>query len=161
MTNTTLKPFDAGKKQYLANVLIAEDNRVDAMMFEAMLQQFGCYVDHCEGVDIADKFSNKYDIIFLDVNMPNVSGFHIADSLQNHPKTDIAAHTNAVVLVSGEPYTDEIRHKCLKAAVDGYVQKPIREDILERLLEEYIPNREIEVLQDHEEVKGFFRKNRS
>ena len=67
-------------KQYLANVLIVEDAKVDAALLEEMLKSFGCFVDITDGLDTSDKLYNPYDIIFMDINMPSIDGFTIADN---------------------------------------------------------------------------------
>ena len=59
-------------KHYMAKVLIAEDNRIEAALIEKMLEDFGCEVFKARGLDIVDKLDTAYDLIFLD-NVYNIN----------------------------------------------------------------------------------------
>lgn len=143
-------------KNYMAKVLIAEDNRVEAALIESMLEEFGCEVFKASGLDIVDKLDTSYDLIFLDINMPGISGFYIANNLKN---SDACPTKAPIILVSAEPYTDDIKDKCIESDVDGYVQKPMTPPLLATILEEYIPHKEMSLLATStQESKLFLRK---
>lgn len=144
-------------KHYLAKVLIAEDNRVEAALLESMLEEFGCEVFKARGLDIVDKLDEAYDLIFLDINMPGISGFYIASNLKH---SDACPNKAPIILVSSEPYNDSIRDQCVESDVDGYVQKPMTEALLATILDEYIPNKEISLIatSNSEQSKLFLRK---
>lgn len=143
-------------KHYMAKVLIAEDNRVEAALIESMLEEFGCEVFKARGLDIVDKLDTHYDLIFLDINMPGISGFYIANNLKHSEACPAKA---PIILVSSEPYTDEIKDKCIECDVDGYVQKPMTEALLATILDEYIPHKETSLLAtSSNQSKLFLRK---
>ena len=140
----------------MAKVLIAEDNRVEAALIESMLEDFGCEVFKARGLDIVDKLDTHYDLIFLDINMPGISGFYIANNLKHSEACPAKA---PIILVSSEPYTDEIKDKCIECDVDGYVQKPMTEALLATILDEYIPHKETSLLAtSSNQSKLFLRK---
>ena len=140
----------------MAKVLIAEDNRVEAALIESMLEEFGCEVFKARGLDIVDKLDTHYDLIFLDINMPGISGFYIANNLKHSEACPAKA---PIILVSSEPYTDEIKDKCIECDVDGYVQKPMTEALLATILDEYIPHKETSLLAtSSNQSKLFLRK---
>lgn len=146
-------------KHYMAKVLIAEDNRVEAALIENMLEEFGCEVFKARGLDIVDKLETAYDLIFLDINMPGISGFYIANNLKN---SDACPADAPIILVSSEPYTEDIKEQCVDSDVDGYVQKPMTEALLATILDEYISHKEISLLATgKEESKLFLRKRHS
>ena len=146
-------------KHYIAKVLIAEDNRVEAALIENMLEEFGCEVSKARGLDIVDMLETPYDLIFLDINMPGISGFYIANNLKN---SEACPHKAPIILVSSEPYTDEIKEKCAESDVDGYVQKPMTEALLATILDEYVSTKEISLLATGaENSKLFLRKRQS
>lgn len=146
-------------KHYMAKVLIAEDNRIEAALIEKMLEDFGCEVFKARGLDIVDKLDTAYDLIFLDINMPGISGFYIAN---NFKKSEASSIDAPIILVSAEPYTDEIKEQCIKSDVDGYVQKPMTEALLATILDEYISHKEISLMATgKEESKLFLRKRHS
>ena len=143
-------------KHYMAKVLIAEDNRVEAALIESMLEEFGCEVFKARGLDIVDKLDTHYDLIFLDINMPGISGFYIANNLKHSEACPAKA---PIILVSSEPYADEIKDKCIECDVDGYVQKPMTEALLATILDEYIPHKETSLLAtSSNQSKLFLRK---
>jgi len=153
------------RKQYMANILVAEDNRLEGAMLENMLQGFGCTVDIATGLDVADRLDEKYSIIFLDINMPGISGFNIAKSLQNknnqNKNKENDSNSPAIIFLSSEEYDEEMKNKCLEYNVDGYIQKPMTKEILGELLEEFIPVHEISIVSGEMGsgvAKGFFRK---
>ncbi|WP_394201985.1 response regulator [Marinagarivorans algicola] len=143
-------------KHYMAKILIAEDNRVEAALIENMLEDFGCEVFKARGLDIVDKLDTPYDLIFLDINMPGISGFYIANNLK---KSSSSPTCVPIILVSSEPYTEEIKEQCVESDVDGYVQKPMTQALLATILDEYIPEKETSLLATgKEESKLFLRK---
>ncbi len=146
-------------KHYMAKILIAEDNRVEAALIESMLEEFGCEVFKARGLDIVDKLDTPYDLIFLDINMPGISGFYIANNLK---KSSACPTCAPIILVSSEPYTEEIKEQCIESDVDGYVQKPMTQVLLATILDEYIPEKETSLLATgKEESKLFLRKRHS
>lgn len=146
-------------KHYMAKVLIAEDNRVEAALIETMLTDFGCEVVTARGLDIVDRLDTAYDLIFLDINMPGISGFYIANNLK---KSDACPSKAPIILVSAEPYTDDIKDKCAESDVDGYVQKPMTQSLLATILDEYIPHKESSLLATStQESKLYLRKRHS
>jgi CheY-like chemotaxis protein len=143
-------------KHYIAKILIAEDNRVEAALIESMLEDFGCEVFKARGLDIVDKLDMHYDLIFLDINMPGISGFYIANNIKHSEACPAKA---PIILVSSEPYSDEIKNKCIECDVDGYVQKPMTEALLATILDEYIPHKETSLLAtSSNQSKLFLRK---
>ena len=144
-------------KQYMAKVLVAEDNRLEAALLESMLEEFGCEVFKARGLDIVDKLDMHYDLIFLDINMPGISGFYIANNLKD---SDAYRNNAPIILVSAEPYTDEIKDKCVDSDVDGYVQKPMTEVLLATILDEYIPHKEVSLLATGKDQSKLFLRKR-
>ncbi|HEY7773531.1 MAG TPA: response regulator [Marinagarivorans sp.] len=144
-------------KHYMAKVLIAEDNRVEASLLESMLEDFGCEVFKARGLDIVDKLDTPYDLILLDINMPGISGFYIANNLKN---SNACPYKAPIILVSSEPYTEEIKDKCIESDVDGYVQKPMTEALLATILDEYVAEKEVSLLAAGAETSKLFLRKR-
>lgn len=146
------------KQQYLANVLIVEDDRTDAALLQAQLEEFGCYVDRSSGLDVSEYLESTYDILFMDLGMPDINGFSIVETLR---KTGLYTNFFATVIVSGSQFSEELRHKCMEYRVDGYLEKPLKQGVLEEILEHYLSHRAMQDIIVDGEVKGFFCKQKA
>ena len=91
------------------------------------------------------------------IHFTRTLALYIASNLKH---SEAFAHKAPIILVSSEPYNDEIRDQCVESDVDGYVQKPMTEALLATILDEYIPNKEISLLatSNSEQSKLFLRK---
>jgi CheY-like chemotaxis protein/HPt (histidine-containing phosphotransfer) domain-containing protein len=116
-------------------ILVAEDNRSNQIVAEAMLQYIGCSTDVVsngrEAVDMVMK--NSYDIVFMDCFMPVMDGFEATSEIlrlqSGQKRTFIVALTaNAI---------KGYREKCLAAGMDDYLSKPIRTDEVQKVLERF------------------------
>lgn len=132
------------EKQYFAKILIVEDNRLEAALLDGLLKRFGCTVFISRGLDIVDKMSDHYDLIFLDINMPGIDGFYIANTFK---KSNCCENDIPVVVVSAQPYTNEIKTKCDTLGIADYIKKPITEEAVGRLLNKYVYDKEIIVVE--------------
>lgn len=145
--------------RYLAKVLVVDDNRTDAAMLEAMLQGFGCRVDISSGgYEAVTSLEKHYDLVFLDINMPHLSGLDIAGGVKGTLKNRLEV---PIILVSGENFTHEMEEKCILLGVEGYVQKPARKQEIRRVLETFLKSCEIELLRGQgrsPQPRGFIRK---
>ena len=145
----------------MTNVLLVEDDIDLASTIVDYLELETIQCDHASngllGLNLIER--QPYQVIILDINMPGISGFYIANNLKN---SEACPHKAPIILVSSEPYTEEIKEKCVESDVDGYVQKPMTEALLATILDEYVPNKEISLLATGaENSKLFLRKRQS
>lgn len=117
------------------NVLIAEDNPINMTVAKKLLEKMG--FTHIEmannGAEAYDKFLRAdFDIIFMDCQMPVMSGYTATQKIREHEKGKkaiiIALTANAMV---GE------REKCVAFGMNDYVSKPINRNKLTALLNEF------------------------
>jgi DNA-binding response OmpR family regulator len=104
-----------------AKILIVEDDTPLAMMMVHVLMRAGCDVlvanTGKRGMELAQQ--NKFDLITLDVDLPDISGFEICRELkQRH----LSCHT-PIVFISGRPCEENRQHGLELGAVD-YIAKP-------------------------------------
>ncbi len=110
-------------------VLLAEDNRVNQMVATRALSKLGCSVEVVDNgqaaVDAVQ--TNRYDVILMDVQMPELDGLEATRIIRAMPEVPqprvIALTANAM---------QEDRGRCLAAGMDDFLSKPIT---LERLAE--------------------------
>ena len=113
-------------------ILIVEDETAVAMMMVFLLERAGCKTEVAttgkRGMALAQE--NKFDLITLDVDLPDINGFEICSELkQRH----YSRHT-PVVFVSGRPCEQDVQHGLELGAVD-YIAKPFgASDFISRIL---------------------------
>jgi CheY-like chemotaxis protein len=108
-------------------ILVAEDNVVNQKLALRLLQQMGYRADLAAyGVEAIESVERQtYDLILMDVQMPEMDGLEAARRINarwNHDRPRIVAMTaNAM---RGD------REMCMAAGMDDYVTKPIRVEAL-------------------------------
>jgi len=105
-------------------ILLVEDNLINQKLFSAMLTNLGCMVTCASNGRIAveNYLANEYDLIFMDVQMPEMDGFEATILIREEEKKTLK-HTPIVALTAHAMKGDKDR--CLEAGMDEYVTKPI------------------------------------
>ncbi|MDZ7694173.1 MAG: response regulator transcription factor [Balneolaceae bacterium] len=110
-------------------VLVIEDDPSVRTLVKAVLEHKGNSVAQAEnatdGRELA--YSDEYDIIILDLGLPDGDGFDIAKDIRDQ---DI---TTPILVLSAEQETD-VKIKCLKVGADDYLTKPFNtEELMARI----------------------------
>lgn len=118
-------------------ILVIEDNEDNAIICRTMLEHSGmgviCSSDGAEGLRLARKVSP--DLVILDLSLPRLSGWEVADALRSDPST-----ARVPILIWSANATRGDRDRAMALGCDGYVSKPcgpllvLRE--VQRLLDE-------------------------
>ena len=114
-----------------AHILIAEDNKTNQMLLGMLLDDLSITFDTAnDGQEALEMFEeNKYDIILMDENMPNLSGtdamLAIRKKFKNVPPI-IAVTANAM---KGD------REKLIALGMNDFLSKPIDNDLLIQVIE--------------------------
>lgn len=121
--------------RFNAKVLIAEDYHVNQQLAKRMLEKMGCTVDVAEnGNEVMEKLElADYDIIFMDVQMPEMNGYEATQAIRE--KEGDAKHTTIVAITANALEGD--REKCLESGMDDYISKPVKAIELEEVLDKY------------------------
>ena len=114
-------------------ILLVEDNAVNQKLALRLLSRMGYQADvAANGLEAIDAVERQpYDIVLMDVQMPEMDGLeatrHIVDHVEVTRRPWIVAMTaNAM---------DGDREQCIEAGMQGYISKPIRvEELIEALL---------------------------
>jgi CheY-like chemotaxis protein len=121
-------------------VLVAEDNAVNQRLIVRLLEKRGHRVvvagNGLEAVEAQEK--EKFDLILMDMQMPEMDGFEATAVIREKEKSS-RAHIAIVALTAHAMKGD--REKCLAAGMDGYLAKPIRPQELDEMLDGYLARR--------------------
>ncbi len=110
-------------------ILLAEDSAINQKLVIAMLRREGhqvvCVSNGKEAVEAVK--SGTFDIVLMDVQMPELDGLAAASAIRDFEKT-LGRHTPILALTAHS--LPEDREKCLSAGMDGHVSKPINAAVL-------------------------------
>ncbi len=117
------------------NILIIDDNKdiTDAISLFAESQGYSCLVsnDGEEGCNIAKK--ENFDLILLDVAMPEFSGYDVLNTLKNDSNFDM----KKIVVVTASNLDGSSVEKIESFGIFKLVRKPISLDSLEGIFSQF------------------------
>lgn len=119
------------------NILLVEDIELNIVVAKAVLEKFGCHVDVAQtGKEAIQKFAQHYyDLIFLDIQLPDMSGFEVARFLrQGYEKGD---YDYLPLLVALTANIIHCKAEYLKEGMDDVLHKPLSVKALNRCLAEH------------------------
>lgn len=121
-------------QQFLAdkNILIADDNFINRMILKDILEHHKAQADEVENGQQALALVNKqsYDLIFMDIRMPEISGTEACNLIKNTDNHSRSAKIIALTADAGE----KARDYYLNLGFDYYLSKPfLPEDVLNLL----------------------------
>ena len=114
-------------------ILVVEDNPTNQQVVLMVLRALGYQPDMAEnGRTAVEKVSShKYDLILLDLQMPDIDGFEVA----RHIRTNLNYQPVIVAITAGA--SDEDRQRALEAGIDDYVLKPFKISLLKEVVLKY------------------------
>lgn len=121
-------------RKYSGKVLVAEDDEGCRVIEAKLLKRLGLEVTTAnDGKEAVEKaLKDCFDLIFMDVRMPNMDGFEAVEALhQKGVTTTIVALTAHAM----EGYSE----LCVQAGYDDYLSKPIDRKKLLEILDKYLP----------------------
>ena len=131
---------DRREPSAILNVLLVEDNAVNQRLAARLLEKRGHRVvvtaNGREALAALEK--DDYDLVFMDVQMPEMDGLEATAAIRKMEK-DSGKHLTVIALTAHAMKGDEER--CLAAGMDGYLSKPIRPQELEVVLEGSVARR--------------------
>jgi len=102
--------------------LLVDDNIINRQVGSAMLKSFGLTVALAEnGRQAIDEINESdYDIVFMDIQMPEMDGYEAIRALRKQPAT---AELDVIAMTGNSMEGDE--QECMNAGFSGYIAKPI------------------------------------
>jgi signal transduction histidine kinase/CheY-like chemotaxis protein/ligand-binding sensor domain-containing protein len=127
-------PNDEGQpcEQNGGTILVVEDNRINQKVLSHQLINLGYSIEVAEnGAEAVAKVkTSRYDLIFMDVQMPVMDGFQATQEIRN-----LGEHSASIpiVAVTANAFQSE-REKCFSSGMDDYLTKPVDKDRLKESL---------------------------
>ncbi|HSY37128.1 MAG TPA: response regulator [Acidobacteriaceae bacterium] len=117
-------------------ILLAEDNPINQKLATRLLEKRGHQVTLSgNGKDaLAALAERAYDLVLMDVQMPEMDGLEATRALREREKIT-GTHQQVVAMTALAMKGD--RERCIEAGMDGYLAKPIRQQELDELLDNY------------------------
>jgi len=121
-------------------VLLAEDVEINREIVQALLEPSKLEIDYAEnGLEAVRMFSEapeKYDMIFMDVQMPEMDGYEATRRIRalDMPK----AKTIPIVAMTANVFREDVE-KCIEAGMNSHVGKPLDFNEVMIKLRTYLP----------------------
>lgn len=117
-------------------ILVAEDNLINAKVITTFLQDEGhTVVLVTTGKEAIEKLSStNYDMVFMDMRMPNIDGSDATKKWRQLEEKGI--HIPIIALTANASPAD--RHLCITSGMDDFLVKPISPETLNNIIQKYI-----------------------
>ena len=123
-------------------ILLAEDIEINREIVSGMLRETEIAIDYAvngiEACAIMEKIPEKYDLIFMDLHMPEMGGLEAAEKIRE--MDNLHCQTLPIIALTANAYNEDVE-RCLEVGMDDHISKPIDLDILLSKLEEYLPKK--------------------
>lgn len=121
---------------YGKNVLVAEDNSINAEVIMKILETRGVHSELArDGKEVVEMFRKRgpyhYQAILMDMMMPFLDGQEAAKAIRESGTVD--AREIPIIALTADSY-DNLEEKCFNAGMDAHLQKPVDTDELFRVL---------------------------
>ena len=126
------------------NILLAEDNDLNAEIAEAILERAGLKIERVEnGIQCVDRImempAGTYDMILMDIQMPKMNGYKATQTIRHLPDKDKACIP--IIAMTANAF-EEDKRKAIAAGMNGHIAKPIQVDNMLSILSEIIRQQE-------------------
>ena len=121
-------------------ILLCDDNAINQKVAARILQSIGYEPDLAgNGREALEALDQKpYDLIFMDVMMPEMDGLEATRTIRDRQKSGAANYHSSIVIVAMTAQAMQgDREKCLAAGMDDYLAKPIRPKDVRAIIERW------------------------
>ncbi|MFH1156531.1 MAG: response regulator [Pseudomonadota bacterium] len=124
-------------------ILLVEDNPVNQKMAWIMLTKAGYCVDTANnGREVVELYAAKpdrFDIIFMDLNMPVMDGLEATRCIRSMEKHKKGARVPIIALTAN--VLKEFEAQCFEAGMDDFLTKPIKRDLVFKSVQKWVSAR--------------------
>ncbi|MEA3290048.1 MAG: ATP-binding protein [Campylobacterota bacterium] len=119
-------------------LLVVEDNKSNQIFMKVVLNKLNLKFDFAnDGIEAIEMYKkNKYSLILMDENMPNMNGIEATRQILNYEEENKLIHIPIVALTANALKGD--RERFLDAGMDEYLTKPLDKNKLILILNQFI-----------------------
>ena len=116
-------------------ILLAEDNIINQKVAIIMLRQFGLKCDVAKDGMAAFIMckTNNYDLVLMDMQMPNVDGLQSTAMIRTHESDHSVEHSLYIVALTANAMAED-QYQCLQSGMNNYLCKPPTEKDFRKIL---------------------------
>ncbi len=119
-------------------ILLVEDSLIVQVATKLMLEEIGCVVDTAvSGKSTLNHELNKYDMILLDMWLPDIGGIALYKKIRDKEKHEIPPKRVPIIAYTSE---EKIKTECFAVGFDGFILKPADFYELKRLIQRFALN---------------------
>ena len=126
--------------KHSVRILLAEDNLVNQKLAKLMLGKAGYQVEVANnGVEAVEKYTaapEAFDLIFMDVQMPEMDGKQATRIIRRHGHDRVPIIAMTAHAMRGD------RELCLEAGMNDYITKPIKRESVFAIIDKNVFNKE-------------------
>src|SRR5580700_7282079 len=110
------------------NILMVDDQPAKLLSYEVILADLGENLIKATSASEALNILLKTDVavVLMDVSMPDVDGFELADVIRQHPRFQ----KTAIIFISGVHLTDSDRIQGYRSGAVDYISVPVIPEVL-------------------------------
>src|SRR3954470_7063120 len=110
------------------NVLMVDDQAAKLLSYEVILADLGAnLIKATSGRDALEHLlKNDIAVVLMDVSMPEIDGFEMADMIRQHPRFQ----KTAIIFISGVHLSDEDRIQGYRRGAVDYISVPVVPEVL-------------------------------
>lgn len=119
--------------QFQGRILVVDDLVVGREIIQDMLELMGCEVDTAFSVEqVLELYQqHEYDLIFMDIHIPEMNGFEITKKLRSIPKE---GKKPVIYGISADVFCEKDVSTCVESGMDGCISKPVKAAKFQELL---------------------------
>ncbi len=135
--SNTDKNEDGEKTAAGLQILLAEDNAINALLTRTLLEADGAEVDTVEDGKLAFEAVKKkeYDLIFMDMRMPNMDGLEATRKIRAY------GYNKPIVALTANAFDDD-RNACFDSGMNDFMTKPVSAEELSEMVTNWTQKRE-------------------
>ena len=116
------------------NILVAEDNIINQKLVTRMFDKMGYQVDiAANGIEVIQALERqKYNLIFMDVQMPEMDGLEATRII----KKDFTTNSPTIIAITANAMQGD-KEICFAAGMDDYISKPIKIEEVELMIKKW------------------------
>jgi CheY-like chemotaxis protein len=117
-------------------VLLAEDNEINVEVAQRQIELLGCVVEVApNGLHVLKMLdSNSYDLILMDVQMPEMDGLEATRVIRE--REGGRGRRIPIIALTATAFAED-KKACEDAGMDAFLSKPFKREDLERLLKQW------------------------